>query len=207
MYAPKAFLEDDLSTLHGIMQSVPLANLVTATVEGIVSTPLPLLLMPQEGEQGTLYGHIARANAQWGLKPAGDALAIFMGPSAYISPSWYPSKQEGHKVVPTWNYIAVHVYGPVEFFDTEKDLLEVVTKLTNKQEDGRPQSWAVADAPEAYVSNMLKEIIGVRLPITRIDGVRKMSQNRTQPDRQGVVAGLLQSQHAADREVAECITL
>lgn len=207
MYLPKAFLEDDLSTLHGIMQAARLANLVTATAEGLVSTPLPFLVMPEEGRLGTLYGHIARANTQWTLDPAGEAMAIFMGPDAYVSPSWYPSKQVNHQVVPTWNYVAVHAYGPVEFFSDEEKLLEIVTKLTNKHEHGRPSPWAVSDAPAAYIQKMLKAIIGVRLPIARTDGKQKMSQNRAEPDRQGVVAGLLESENAADRAVAGLIPL
>lgn len=207
MYVPEAFCENDLSTLHCIMLSARLVNLVTATDEGLVSTPLPLLLVPEEGKMGTLYGHVARANTQWTLKPQTDALAIFMGPDAYVSPSWYPSKQEDHQAVPTWDYVAVHAYGPVEFFDDEEKLLDVVTKLTNEHEQGRPRPWAVSDAPEAYIKKMLKGIIGVRLPITRIDGKLKMSQNRTKSDRKGVVAGLMQSQTDVDHEVAGLVPL
>lgn len=207
MYVPEAFCENDLSTLHCIMLSARLVNLVTATDEGLVSTPLPLLLVPEEGKMGTLYGHVARANTQWTLKPQTDALAIFMGPDAYVSPSWYPSEQEGHQAVPTWDYVAVHAYGPVEFFDDEEKLLDVVTKLTNEHEQGRPRPWAVSDAPEAYIKKMLKGIIGVRLPITRIDGKLKMSQNRTKLDRKGVVAGLMQSQTDVDHEVAGLVPL
>ena len=207
MYIPAAFVEDDLSVIHSIMHTVRLANLVTTTVDGLISTPLPLLLVPEEGEFGTLYGHIARANKQWTLPPAAEALAIFMGADAYVSPSWYPSKQEHHKVVPTWNYVAVHAYGPVEFFDSEERLLNVVVRLTNKHEQTRAQPWAVSDAPEAFIKSQLKGIVGIRLPISRLEGKRKLSQNRSMPDRQGVVNGLSQSQNQSDQEVAHLIPL
>lgn len=207
MYIPPAFVEDDLPALQFIMQSVRLANIVTTTAEGLISTPLPLLLAPEEGAFGTLYGHIARANKQWALQPTAEALAIFMGPDAYISPSWYPSKQEHHKVVPTWNYIAVHAYGPIEFFDAEESLLDVVVRLTDKHEQPRAQPWAVSDAPEAFIKSQLKGIVGIRLPISRLDGKRKMSQNRLAQDRQGVVSGLSQSQNPLDQEVAGLILL
>lgn len=207
MYIPPAFLEDDLPALQGIMQSARLANIVTTTTEGLVSTPLPLLLAPDEGAFGTLYGHIARANKQSTLQPMADALVIFMGADAYISPSWYLSKKEHHKVVPTWNYVAVHAYGPLEFFDEEEKLLDIVVRLTDKHEQTRSQPWAVMDAPDAFIRGQLKGIIGVRLPILRIDGKRKMSQNRSKQDRKGVVAGLSQSQNALDREAAKLIPL
>ena len=205
MYIPAAFLEDDIATLHGMIQSAGLANLVTATNEGLVATPLPLLLAPEEGEFGTLYGHLARANSQWSLNPAMDAMAIFMGPDAYISPSWYPSKQEHHKVVPTWNYVAVHAYGAIEFFEDRERLLDIVTKLTNLHEHAKPQPWAVEDAPVAYIDSMLKAIVGLRLPISRIEGKWKMSQNRSARDRQGVAMALSCSALASDQEAAKQI--
>lgn len=205
MYTLPAFREDDLPTLQGFMQAARLANIITATSEGLISTPMPLFLVPEEGEFGTLYGHIARANKQWTLKPTTQALAIFMGPDAYVSPSWYPSKQEHHKVVPTWNYVAVHAYGDIEFFESEDRLLDVVVRLTNKHEQTRAQPWAVSDAPEEFIKSQLKGIIGVRLPLSKIEGKRKMSQNRSEPDRKGVINGLSQSQDKLDQEVAKLI--
>jgi transcriptional regulator len=205
MYVPPTFREDDLAALHATMRDARLANLVTATVEGLISTPLPLFLAPDEGPYGTLYGHLARANPQWKLRPAGDAMALFMGPDAYVSPSWYPSKQEHQKVVPTWNYVAVHAYGPAEFFEDADRLLDVVTRLTNLHEQSRAKPWAVTDAPEAFVRAQLKGIIGLRLPVARLEGKRKMSQNRSAEDRAGVAAGLAASERAADRAVAALI--
>lgn len=207
MYIPSAFLEEDISALHGIMQSARLAHIVTATTKGLISTPLPMLLMPQEGPLGTLYGHIARANTQWTSSPIGEAMTIFMGPDGYISPSWYPSKQAHHKVVPTWNYIAVHAYGPIEFFEDEGLLRALVSELTDKHEETQPQPWAVTDAPQDFITPMLKGIVGFRLPISRLDGKRKMSQNRDVADRQGAAAGLSRSPLESDRVAAESIPL
>jgi transcriptional regulator len=202
MYIPPAFREDDLPGLHTVMREARLANLVTATGEGLLATPLPLFLAPDEGPYGTLYGHLARANPQWKLPPAGDAMALFMGPDAYVSPSWYPSKQEHGKVVPTWNYVAVHAYGPAEFFEDSGRLLEVVTRLTDLHEGPRAEPWAVTDAPEAFIRAQLRGIVGLRLPIARIEGKRKMSQNRSVEDRAGVAAGLAASERPSDRAAA-----
>src|SRR4051794_10540764 len=132
-------------------------------------------------------------------------MALFNGPDAYISPSWYASKQEHGKVVPTWNYIAVHAYGPAEFFDDPDRLLAVVTHLTKLHEVTRAKPWEVADAPAAYIRAQLRGIVGLRLPITRIEGSRKMSQNRSAQDRAGVAAGLAASDRVADREIAALI--
>ena len=205
MYVPPAFREDDLAALHAIMREARLANLVTATDEGLVATPLPLFLAPEEGPCGTLYGHLARANPHWKLPPTGDAMALFQGPDAYITPSWYSSKLEHGKVVPTWNYVAVHAYGPVEFFEDADRLHEVVTRLTNLHERPRAEPWAVTDAPEAFVRAQLRAIVGLRMPITRIEGKRKLSQNRSVADRVGVAAGLAASERASDRAVAALI--
>ncbi len=205
MYVPPAFHVDDLAALHGTMREARLANLVTATTEGLLATPLPLFLVPEEGAYGTLYGHVARANTQWKLPPTGDDMALFMGPDAYVSPSWYATKQEHHKVVPTWNYITVHAYGAVEFFEDADRLLEVVTRLTNLHEQSQAKPWAVMEAPEAFVRAQLRGIVGLRLPITRLEGKRKMSQNRSVQDRAGVAAGLVASQRASDRYVATMI--
>lgn len=187
------------------MREARLSTLVTATAEGLVATPLPLYLEEDEGEFGTLYGHLARANPQWKLAPEGDALVVFSGPDAYVTPSWYPSKREHGKTVPTWNYAAVHAYGPVEFFEDEERLRAAVTRLTDLYERPRAQAWAVSDAPEPFVRAQLRGIVGLRLPIARIEGKRKMSQNRSEADRRGVAAGLAESERESDREVAAMI--
>jgi transcriptional regulator len=204
MYVPPAFREDDRAALHAVIAEARLANLITATAEGLIATPLPMFLIADEGPHGTLYGHVARANPQWSLAPSGEAMALFMGPDAYITPNWYASKQEHHKVVPTWNYVAVHAYGPVEFFDDADRLLDIVTRLTSMHETGAAP-WSVSDAPEAFIRAQLRGIVGLRLPISRIEGKRKMSQNRSAEDRAGVAAGLAASERASDRVVAKLI--
>lgn len=206
MYIPPAF-KDDLESIRKTIRNARLANLVTATTDGPVATPLPLFLDESEGEQGTLYGHVAKANPQWRLPPLGEALAIFTGPEAYVTPSWYATKQETGKVVPTWNYVAVHAYGLVEFFHEPERLLDVVTRLTSKHEGARAEPWAVSDAPADFIAAQLRGIVGVRIPVTRFEGKRKMSQNRPEADRVGVVAGLAASENPQDREVAPLIPL
>ncbi len=205
MYTPPAFKEDDPAVLAQIIRDARLATLVTATAEGLVATPLPMLFDPQEGPSGTLYGHVAKANAQWRLAPQGEALAVFLGPNAYVTPSWYETKKEHGKVVPTWNYAAVHAYGPVEFFEDAGRLLDIVTRLTDHYEKPRAEAWAVTDAPEQFIQAQLRGIIGVRMPLARIEGKRKMSQNRPEADRIGVARGLAASERADERLLAGMI--
>ncbi len=202
MYVPPAFRLEELPEIHAAMEAARLATVVTATAEGLMATPLPLFLVPEEGPFGTLYGHLARANLQWSSPTRGEALAIFPGPDAYVTPSWYASKREHGRVVPTWNYEAVHAHGVPEFFEDEARLLEAVTRLTERHEAGRAAPWAVTDAPERFVQGQLRGIVGLRLPIARLVGKRKMSQNRSAEDRAGVAAGLGASGRPTDREVA-----
>lgn len=205
MYVPPAFREDNPDELRRIMREARLATLVTATPEGLIATPLPLILDESEGGHGVLHGHLAKANPQWKLPAAGDALVIFSGPDAYVTPSWYAAKREHGKVVPTWNYVAVHVYGQAEFFDDADRLLEAVTRLTDLHETPRAEPWNVADAPEPFIRAQLKGIVGLRLAISRIEGKRKMSQNRGAEDRAGVAEGLLSSDRPGDRAVSGLI--
>ncbi|NGM21181.1 FMN-binding negative transcriptional regulator [Roseomonas stagni] len=202
MYIPPAFRLDDLPGLHGTIRAAGLANLVTATAEGLVASPLPLFLDPEDGPFGTLHGHLARANPQWRTPAIGQAMAVFMGPDAYVSPSWYPSKQEHHRVVPTWNYVTVHAYGAAEFYEDPDRLLALVTRLTERHESPRPAPWAVFDAPADFIRGQLKGIVGLRLPIARLEGKRKLSQNRSAEDRAGVRTALAASDRPADRAVA-----
>jgi len=205
MYIPPAFRENDLAAMHETMRGARLANLVTATADGLMVTPLPLMLDANDGPYGVLHGHLARANPQWRAQAIGEACVIFMGPDAYVSPSWYATKQETHRVVPTWNYIAVHAYGPAEFYEDADRLHDLVTRLTDRHEHARAQPWAVSDAPAPFIDAQLKGIVGLRLPVTRLEGKRKMSQNRNDADRAGVAAGLAESADAADRAVAALI--
>ncbi|KAA3451514.1 transcriptional regulator [Mesorhizobium sp. SARCC-RB16n] len=206
MYTPPAFRDDDKDSLMATIRAARLANFVTATADGPLATPLPLFLDETEGEHGVIHGHLARANPQWRVPAIGDGLAIFMGPDAYVTPVWYATKQETGKVVPTWNYAAVHAYGPVEFFDDADRLLDVVTRLTNLHEGARDAPrWAVSDAPPDFIQSQLRAIVGLRMPVMRLEGKRKMSQNRNAADRAGVVAGLAASERPSDREVSALI--
>ena len=205
MYTPPHFRDEDKASIDATIRATRLATLVTATADGPIGTPLPLMLDPAEGEHGTLYGHVAKANPQWRTPIIGPALAIFMGPDAYISPAWYATKREHGKVVPTWNYIAVHAYGPIDFFEDPDRLLAVVTRLTNQHESPRQDPWAVADAPAPFIASQLKGIVGLRLPIARLEGKRKLSQNRTQPDRTGAIQGLSASPDPIDQVMAGLI--
>lgn len=205
MYMPPAFNDQDRDSLHATIRAARLANLVTATSEGPQVTPLPLLLDPDEGEHGTLYGHLARGNPQWRMPVLGEAVAVFMGPDAYITPSWYETKRDTGKVVPTWNYVTVHAHGPAEFFDDAERLLAAVTRLTRLHEGERTSPWEVSDAPADYIAAQLRGIVGLRMPITRIEGKRKMSQNRSEADRRGVAAGLAASSRPEEQLAASMI--
>ncbi|MBR0556506.1 FMN-binding negative transcriptional regulator [Ciceribacter sp. L1K23] len=205
MYTPPAFREDDRPTLLAMIRESRLATFVTATPGGPMATPLPLFLDETEGEHGTLYGHLARANPQWQGEVIGQGLAIFSGPDAYVTPSWYAAKAEHGKVVPTWNYTTVQASGPVEFFENADRLHDVVTRLTDRHEAGRPAPWSVSDAPEPFIAAQLRGIIGLRMPITRLEGKRKLSQNRSAADRAGVADGLAESERPQERVMAAMI--
>ena len=204
MYTPKAFAVDDLATLQADIHQSGLATLVTMTRIGMVATHLPVLLDEHHGANGTILGHISRANLQWrDTDPATEALIIFTGPETYITPSWYPAKQETGRVVPTWNYAAIHTYGPITFFDDPDRLRNIVTRLTNKFEAPRPKPWHVTDAPETYIESQLKAIVGFEMPILRIEGKRKFNQNRSADDRAGVIQGLRNSGGDQNNRVAD----
>jgi transcriptional regulator len=191
MYVPAHFEEQSVPLLHQTMREIGLATLVTMGAEGMIASHIPLLLDPEPTPYGTLSGHLARANAQW--KDAAsdvDALAIFLGPHSYISPSWYPTKAETGKVVPTWNYVAIHAYGKLRMIDDPEWKLAHVTKLTRSHEDERAKPWVVGDAPPDFIRGMVNAIIGFELPITRLEGKWKMSQNRPAADQAGVVDAL-----------------
>ena len=203
MYRPAAFRQDDLATLHAQIDASGLAVLISAGEQGLQASHLPLLLEPGEGEFGTLYGHFARANPHWrDLASGAEALVVFSGPDAYIHPGWYPAKAEHGKVVPTWNYIAVHAWGQAEVFDEPERLLQLVNRLSDHHEQGRPQPWAVSDAPRDYLDAMLRAIVGFALPIRRLEGKWKLSQNRSPQDQAGVRAGLAASANPRERELA-----
>ena len=191
MYIPRPNEEKRVPVMHALMVAHPLATLVTLGSAGLFASHIPLILEADGSEFGLLRGHIARANSQWrDVNPAVDALAIFAGHQHYISPTWYPGVKEHGREVPTWNYAVVHAYGPLRIIEDEAWLLRFVEKLTDIHEAGSPAPWKVSDAPGDYIKSQLKAIVGVELPIRRLEGKWKVSQNRTVRDRQGVIEGL-----------------
>ncbi len=202
MYVPEAFVETDLKTLHALMREHPFATLVTLNDGDLNASHVPLVLSPEDGEFGTLRGHLARPNPQWSTLDASvDALCIFHGPEAYITPSWYPSKQEHGKVVPTWNFVTVHATGPLRVHKDPDWLLANVTAVTDQHESGRAEPWQVSDAPDRFVQTMLRGIVGIELSIAKLEGKWKLSQNRPEVDRQGVVGGLA-DEHGPDEAIS-----
>jgi transcriptional regulator len=189
MYLPAHFAEDRLSVLHDAIRAHGFATLVTLTDSGLIASHVPLLIDPDRGAHGTLVGHLARPNPQ-ATAAIGEALAIFQGPDGYISPGYYATKRANGKVVPTWNYVAIHAYGPLRLIRDKDELLDIVTRLTHRHEADRAEPWAVSDAPQDFVDGMLNGIIGFEIEITRIQGKWKMSQNRPEEDQAGVVDGL-----------------
>jgi transcriptional regulator len=201
MYNPPLFREDRIEVLHDAIRRAGLVTLVTQTADGLIASHAPMLLDLEPAPYGTLIGHLARPNPQ-ARGAIGEGLAIFQGPDAYITPSWYATKRQNGKVVPTWNYVAIHAYGAVEFFNDLERLRDVVIRLTERQEAGRAQPWAVTDAPADFIDGMLKGIVGFAMPIARLEGKWKMSQNRPAEDRAGVISGLEAEQRP---EVADLI--
>jgi transcriptional regulator len=206
MYNPSSFAERDVPTLHAFIEAHPLAALVKNSADGLLATHLPLVLDRAAGPMGTLAGHVARANphARCITGDPVEAMVIFTGPDAYITPEWYATKRETGRVVPTWNYVAVQAYGTVRAQDPTR-LREHLDALTRRHEAGRPQPWQVSDAPADYIDQQMKAIVGVELRIDRIEGKWKMSQNRSATDVDGVIQGLAASTVAGDQAVAEIV--
>ncbi len=193
MYVPVHFNEAQIPALHELIRSTGLATLVSMTADGLIASHAPLMLDPDPAPYGTLIGHLAKANPHARSADAGvQTLVIFQGADGYITPSYYAAKKEHGKVVPTWNYVAVHAYGMLEVFDDPDRLLGVVTRLTVQHEAARAQPWEVSDAPADFVRGMLNGIVGIALPIVRLEGKVKMSQNRPAADIAGVIEGLRQ---------------
>lgn len=204
MYTPAHFREERPEVLHDFMRCTGFATLVTAGEAGLRATHLPLLL-DDSTESPQIRGHLARANPQWRDLDAGvEALVIYQGPQAYVSPSFYPSKKDHGKVVPTWNYLAVHAYGKARCFEDRDKLLTLLNALTDHHEQGRLKPWQVSDAPAAYIEAAAKAIVGFELEVARLAGTWKLSQNRSAEDRRGVADGL-RSGDAEDQQVARLI--
>lgn len=191
MYLPQAFEERRVEVLHAFIRAHPLGALVTVGAGGLNANHVPFVVDPEPLPFGTLRAHVARGNAAWReLANAPDTLVIFQGPHAYVSPSWYPAKQEHGKVVPTWNYVVVHAYGAVKVIHDAAWLRDLVTSLTRLHEAGRAEPWSVSDAPDAFVTQQLRAIVGIEIPVARLLGKWKASQNRTPLEIERVTAGL-----------------
>jgi len=190
MYQPSAFREERLETLHALIRAHPLATLITGGPGGLIANLVPFTLA-DTGEKGTLCAHIAKANDQVdALKSGTETLVVFQGPEAYITPSWYATKKEHGRVVPTWNYAVVQVRGTPRVISDTDWLKTQIGALTSAQEDQRSEPWKVTDAPQPFIEGQIRAIIGVEIPILTIEGKWKASQNRSAADRHGVYEGL-----------------
>ena len=194
MYVSKHHALDDREAISGLMEAHPLGAWVCQTAGGLVANHVPFLLDRSRGKFGTLVGHVARANPVWReLGTAAPSVVTFQGPQAYISPGWYPGKAAHGKVVPTWNYTVAHAHGIARAVDDRDWLLDMLNRLTATHEAGQPMPWRVDDAPADYIDRMLRAIVGVELPIERLEGKLKASQDEDRADRQGTVAALRSS--------------
>jgi transcriptional regulator len=191
MYLPPHFEEQRPEELRRLMLAHPLGELITFGPRGLSADHVPMEFDPEPQPLGTLRCHVARANPLWREhQQEVEVLVVFQGPSAYVSPSWYPSKQETGKVVPTYNYAVVHAYGSLRVVDDPVWLRAQVDRLTQRHEAVLPKPWSIADAPEDYIQSMLRAIVGIEIEVTRLSGKWKISQNRSLADRAGVARGL-----------------
>lgn len=205
MYTPPLFREDRLEAQHGLIRAHPLGLLITHGAAGLLASPLPFLLDATSSPLGTLRGHLARANPHWHDLGDGDALVVFRGVDAYVTPSWYATKRESGKVVPTWNYAMVQVRGRPRAVEDREWLARQVADLTDRHEADRPRPWAVTDAPDPFVAGQLKGIVGIEVEIAAIEGKWKASQNRPEADRAGVVEGLVAMGDGASLAMADLV--
>lgn len=191
MYQPPHFREEDLGTQHALIRAHPLGLLVTSGGSGLLANPVPFYLEADASEKGTLRLHLARANGQWkDIRDGAPVLAVFQGGDSYVTPSWYQTKRETGKVVPTWNYAIVQARGPARVVEDADWLLAQINAITSQHEGPRALPWAVGDAPEDFIRAQLKGIVGIEIEISEIEGKWKVSQNRPVADREGVAAGL-----------------
>jgi transcriptional regulator len=204
MYLPAAFAESRPEQLHRLILAYPLGVLVTNTANGLEANHLPVLLDPGRGACGMLLAHVARANPVWqDVHDGAEVLVVFRGPQGYISPSWYVSKQETHRHVPTWNYEVVHAHGRIRVVDDETFVRGVVARLTREHEAGEACPWKMTDAPADYIAQELAQIVGIEIDLTRLEGKRKLSQNREPRDFDSTVRELEQRGEA---ELASAMT-
>lgn len=191
MYVPPHFAETDPAILQALIRAHPLGTWVTAGDDGLAANHVPFLFDPSRGDRGTLIAHVARANAIWRtFSTTVPSLVVFQGAQAYVTPSWYPSKRAHGKVVPTWNYAVVHAYGTPRAIEDRAWLRTHVGALVSVHESREALPWKIADAPADFIDGLLGMIVGIEIPVVRLVGKWKVSQNRPEPDKQGVAAGL-----------------
>ena len=206
MYEPSHFKVEDRAALHAVMRAHPLATLVTSGEGGLLANLVPFVLHEDEGEQGVLRAHLARPNAQWKAIAAGaDALVIFSGVERYVTPAWYASKQEHGKVVPTWNYVTVQARGPARTIEDAAWLRTHLESLTTQQERPRAEPWAVGDAPEPFIAAQMRGIVGIEIEIASLLGKFKLSQNRQEADKLGVLNGLSADPESGSQAMASLV--
>lgn len=197
MYLPSPFDEDRIAVQHALIRAHPLATVIVAGSAGLAADLVPCALYADEGPHGTLRAHVARANPLWReLEQGAECLLLFQGPQAYVSPGWYASKAETHKVVPTWNYAVVQVRGAARVTDDAAWLRRQMADLTAAHEARMPQPWRLDDAPADFVAALTRAVVGIEIPIARIAAKWKVSQNRGAADREGVARGLAEREPA-----------
>ena len=206
MYLPSHFREHRVEVMHQLVHEHPLGALVTLGAEGLNANHIPLQVHPEPAPFGTLRGHVARANPVWReFSREVEALVVFQGPQIYITPSWYQTKQDTGKVVPTYNYLVVHAYGPLRAIDDVDWLRQFLTGLTNRFESERAEPWKITDAPDEFIERQLRAIVGIEIPVTRLLGKWKASQNRPAADRDSVARGLLEASDANANAIAQWV--
>ncbi len=208
MYQPPHFVETRKEVIHALVCSEPLGLLISNGPQGPVADPIPFVLHDSEGTKGVLRAHLARSNPHWQLlaqQPDVPVLVVFQGPQAYVTPSWYETKAETGKVVPTWNYVIVQVSGVASIHTDPQWLLQQVSGMTDDKEQALADPWAVHDAPADFVSQQLRAIVGIEIAITEMTGKWKASQNRSFADRQRVATGMAASTKEQERKMAELI--
>jgi len=207
MYVPKHHEESDVAVLHALIRAQSLGTWVTLGDGELLANHIPFLLDTTRGQHGTLVGHVARANPEWKtFSKTINSVVAFQGPQTYITPSWYPSKHAHGKAVPTWNYAVVHAHGMPCAIEDRNWLLQHVNQLTNAHEADQALPWKVSDAPQEFTDKMLQAIVGIEIPITKLVGKWKVSQNRSLPDRLGVLAGLSARDDAQSRDMAALVS-
>ncbi|MFI8828952.1 FMN-binding negative transcriptional regulator [Streptomyces sp. NPDC053431] len=204
MYVPKQFVPDE-AAVHDLLANQGASDLITLTQQGLLATLLPFEYAPASGGHGALIGHMARANDQWREPVQGEAMVIVRGPEAYMTPSWYATKIDNHRVVPTWNYVTAHVYGQLIVHEDPSWIEAQIRRLTDRHEGGYAEPWSVDDAPAKFVERQIRAVVGIELVISRITAKFKLSQNQPQKNVEGIVAGLEARGQAGDVAVAAAV--